>query len=177
MRPSQIRTLHRPADITVVLLVMDGLGGLPTTESQLTELEAARLRNHSWHPVPALLWGRTCRPDPVQQFGESSCLAGGLGPRLPATDLIPLAFAHGGRLKPDVVLMDVSMPNMNGIEATRIISNRWPDTRIIGLSMHEREDMAVSILDAGAEAYVSKADGSDQLLTAIRADALRVSPT
>ncbi len=58
----------------------------------------AGLRNHSWHPVPALLWGSTCRPDPVQQFGESSCLAGGLGPRLPATDLMPLAFAHAGRL-------------------------------------------------------------------------------
>ncbi len=82
-----------------------------------------------------------------------------------------------GRLKPDIVLMDVSMPNMNGIEATGIISNRWPDTRIIGLSMHEREDIAVSILDAGAEAYVCKADGSDQLLTAIRADTLRVTPT
>jgi 2,3-bisphosphoglycerate-independent phosphoglycerate mutase len=58
----------------------------------------AGLRNHSWHPVPALLWGSACRPDPVQQFGESSCLAGGLGPRLPATDLMPLAFAHAGRL-------------------------------------------------------------------------------
>lgn len=58
----------------------------------------ARLRSHSWHPVPVLLWSPSCRPDPVQQFGESSCLAGGLGPRLPAKDLMPLAFAHAGRL-------------------------------------------------------------------------------
>lgn len=86
------------------------------------------------------------------------------------------AVALTGQLKPDVVLMDVSMPRMNGIEATGIISNRWPNVRIIGLSMHEREDMAVAILDAGAEAYVCKADGSDQLLTAIRADTIDVSP-
>ena len=58
----------------------------------------ARMRYHSWHPVPALLWAETCRPDPVTQFGERACMAGGLGPRFPVTDLLPLALAHAGRL-------------------------------------------------------------------------------
>jgi signal transduction histidine kinase/ActR/RegA family two-component response regulator len=87
------------------------------------------------------------------------------------------AVALTDTLRPDVVLMDVSMPTMNGIEATAAITSRWPDTRIIGLSMHEREDMARAILDAGAEAYVSKADGSDQLLDAIRSDTADAKPT
>ena len=59
----------------------------------------ATLRAHSWHPVPALLWSRHCRPDGVRQFGERACLAGGMGPRFPAVDLLPLALAHARRLK------------------------------------------------------------------------------
>jgi len=59
----------------------------------------AALEQHSWHPVPALLWSRHCRADRVQEFGESACLAGGLGPRFPATDLLPLALANAGRLE------------------------------------------------------------------------------
>jgi 2,3-bisphosphoglycerate-independent phosphoglycerate mutase len=57
----------------------------------------SKLRSHSWHPVPVLLWARTCRPDPVTEFGESYCLRGGLG-QLPAMYLLPLALAHAGRL-------------------------------------------------------------------------------
>jgi 2,3-bisphosphoglycerate-independent phosphoglycerate mutase len=51
------------------------------------------LRSHSWHPVPTLLWARTCRPDPVTEFGESYCLHGGLG-QFQAMYLLPLALAH-----------------------------------------------------------------------------------
>ncbi len=59
----------------------------------------ALLKYHSWHPVPTLLWSPHCRPDGVEQFGERACLVGGLGPRLPATDLMPLALAHALRLE------------------------------------------------------------------------------
>ena len=58
----------------------------------------AYLKSHSWHPVPVLLWSKYCRPDGVQRFGEKDCLSGGLGPRLPAVDLLPLALANAGRL-------------------------------------------------------------------------------
>jgi 2,3-bisphosphoglycerate-independent phosphoglycerate mutase len=57
----------------------------------------SKLRSHSWHPVPTLLWARTCRPDPVTEFGESYCLRGGLG-QFRAKYLLPMAMAHAGRL-------------------------------------------------------------------------------
>jgi len=57
----------------------------------------AKLRSHSWHPVPVLLASDTCRPDLVERFGERPCLSGGLG-QLEAKSLLPLALAHAGRL-------------------------------------------------------------------------------
>ncbi len=57
----------------------------------------ARLKSHSWHPVPAMLWSSHCRPDEVSQFGERACMRGGLG-TFPATDLLPLAMANALRL-------------------------------------------------------------------------------
>ncbi len=57
----------------------------------------SKLRGHSWHPVPTVLWAPTCRPDPVTEFGESYCLRGGLG-HFKAKYLLPLALAHAGRL-------------------------------------------------------------------------------
>ncbi len=57
----------------------------------------SKLRSHSWHPVPTLLWSPTCRPDPVTEFGESYCLHGGLG-QFQARYLLPLAMAHARRL-------------------------------------------------------------------------------
>lgn len=59
----------------------------------------ARLRSHSWHPVPVLLWSRYCRPDSVDRFSERACMAGGLGPRLQAVDLMPLVLANALRLQ------------------------------------------------------------------------------
>ena len=57
----------------------------------------SKLRSHSWHPVPTLLWAKTCRPDDVSEFGEAQCLRGGLG-QFQAMYLLPLALAHAGRL-------------------------------------------------------------------------------
>jgi 2,3-bisphosphoglycerate-independent phosphoglycerate mutase len=57
----------------------------------------SKLRSHSWHPVPVLLWSQNCRPDGMVEFGESFCLRGGLG-QIQAMYLLPLAMAHAGRL-------------------------------------------------------------------------------
>jgi 2,3-bisphosphoglycerate-independent phosphoglycerate mutase len=57
----------------------------------------SKLRSHSWHPVPTLLWSATCRPDPVVEFGETYCLRGGLG-HFRAMYLLPMALAHAQRL-------------------------------------------------------------------------------
>ncbi len=59
----------------------------------------AVMQSHSWHPVSTILWSENVRPDNVTAFGERDCTAGALGPRFPATDLLPLALAHAGRLK------------------------------------------------------------------------------
>jgi 2,3-bisphosphoglycerate-independent phosphoglycerate mutase len=57
----------------------------------------SKLKSHSWHPVPTLLWSRSCRADGVVEFGESYCLRGGLG-QFEAKYLMSLAMAHAGRL-------------------------------------------------------------------------------
>lgn len=54
---------------------------------------------HSWHPVPVLLSSRFCRPDEVETFGERALLHGALGPRIPATHIMPLAMANAMRLR------------------------------------------------------------------------------
>ena len=57
------------------------------------------MKQHSWHPVPVLFYGKTCRPDGIASFGERACLQGGLGVRFPAYELMSLAMAHAGRLE------------------------------------------------------------------------------
>lgn len=71
-------------------------------------------------------------------------------------------------LTPDVVLMDVSMPEMNGVEATRAIRERLPETRIIAVSMHSNPELVCRALDAGAAGYLVKRAAGRELLQAIR---------
>jgi len=71
------------------------------------------------------------------------------------------------QLQPDLVLMDVSMPEMNGIEATRRIKAELPNTRVLGLSAHEDDFFAREMLAAGAEAFLSKSASPAELLKAI----------
>ncbi len=72
------------------------------------------------------------------------------------------------QLRPDVVVMDVSLPLINGDEATRQILNHLPGTRVIALSMYEEADTVARMHRAGAEAYLLKTAPSDELLAAIR---------
>lgn len=72
------------------------------------------------------------------------------------------------RTEPDVIVMDVTMPRLNGVEATRRITAELSDVRVIGLSMHEQDEMAQAMREAGATAYLPKGDSSDALITTIR---------
>lgn len=78
------------------------------------------------------------------------------------------AVALARRLKPDVVLMDVNMPGMDGIEATRQISRGVRRTSVIGFSIHEDKHIAEAIKKAGACAYVAKQESPDKLYAVIR---------
>ena len=71
-------------------------------------------------------------------------------------------------LRPDVIVMDVAMPQMNGIEATRRVRELLPRVRVVGLSMHEEDDMARAMLDAGANVYLRKDGSLERLVEAIR---------
>jgi two-component system, NarL family, response regulator NreC len=72
-------------------------------------------------------------------------------------------------LAPDVVLMDISMPDMNGIEATRRIKELCPDVAVLALTMHEDDQYFFEMLAAGASGYVPKRAAPDDLTSAIRA--------
>ncbi|WP_218597995.1 response regulator transcription factor [Polaribacter sp. NJDZ03] len=71
------------------------------------------------------------------------------------------------KLLPNVIVMDVAMPGLNGIEATRQIHKNNPDIKIIGLSMHSSKQFIQSMFKAGAFAYLLKDGDSDELITAI----------
>ena len=70
--------------------------------------------------------------------------------------------------RPDVVLMDVTMPGMNGIEATRQLKMCCPSVAVLALTIHEEEDYFFRMLDAGASGYIPKRAAPDDLLRAIR---------
>jgi signal transduction histidine kinase/ActR/RegA family two-component response regulator len=79
------------------------------------------------------------------------------------------ALALARTLMPDVVLMDLAMPVMDGIDATRILTSELPKVQVIGLTMHEETDQVRALLAAGAVACLSKRDSADEILAAIRA--------
>jgi DNA-binding NarL/FixJ family response regulator len=72
------------------------------------------------------------------------------------------------RIRPDVIVMDITMPRLNGVEATRRITAALPQMRVIGLSMHEQAGMAEAMRRAGAVDYFPKDGLVEQLVAAIR---------
>ena len=79
------------------------------------------------------------------------------------------AVAAAERLKPDVVVMDLSMPEMDGREATRIILEKQIPTRILMLTMHAEEDYLMPALEAGVAGYLVKSAADRELVAAVRA--------
>lgn len=73
------------------------------------------------------------------------------------------------QMAPDIVCMDIGMPNLNGIEATRRLLDLFPKMRVIGLSAYTEKHFVLDMLNAGALGYIAKASAGDQLLHAIRA--------
>lgn len=94
--------------------------------------------------------------------------------RMPEVEIV--GKAHNGRaaldlvkeLKPDLVLMDINMPHMDGIEATKRMAKASPDTRVIVLSMYGHREFVLELLDSGVGGYLLKTAGKDELMEAIR---------
>jgi two-component system, NarL family, response regulator NreC len=92
-------------------------------------------------------------------------------------DIIVIAEAGDGYeavekaldLKPDVVVLDISMPRLNGLEAARRIRRRLPACRVLVLTMHEAEEYVVRMVRAGVSGYLVKDGAASELITAIRA--------
>jgi DNA-binding NarL/FixJ family response regulator len=79
------------------------------------------------------------------------------------------AVALAEQLKPEIVVMDISMPDLNGLEAARRIHKLFPKTGILILSMHFSDQLVRDIVDAGARAYIVKSDADRDLVSAVEA--------
>ncbi|MFW6313058.1 MAG: response regulator [Spirochaetota bacterium] len=88
------------------------------------------------------------------------CVVGEAADGLEAIDLVR-------ELRPDVVIMDVSMPRMDGVQATRRIHREFPDVQVVALSMYDDDHISRTMCEAGAESFVRKTDSSTELLKAI----------
>jgi two-component system, NarL family, response regulator NreC len=92
------------------------------------------------------------------------------------TDIELVGEAENGRelveltkkLKPDVIITDIKMPIMDGIDATQKISEKYPDIGIIGLSMFDEDDLIIDMLEAGAKGFLIKNAGKLEITEAIR---------
>jgi DNA-binding NarL/FixJ family response regulator len=77
------------------------------------------------------------------------------------------AVEQSRRLRPDVVVMDLSLPELNGLDATRQILKDAPDIEVLVLTMHHSEELARDLLQAGARGYVLKSDADQNLIAAV----------
>src|SRR5580693_6832680 len=78
------------------------------------------------------------------------------------------AVEKANKLKPDVAIVDISMPDLDGLQVTRQIREAAPDTEVVVLTMHESDQMVRRVLDAGALGYVLKSDLAAHLVKAVK---------
>ena len=96
-------------------------------------------------------------------------LAGSFGQAAPAIEVVESAVANGGRSAWDLVLMDIEMPGINGIEATRRLKRLCPELTIIVLTVFEEPETILQAICAGADGYLLKRSRAGELLSGIRA--------
>jgi two-component system NarL family response regulator len=110
---------------------------------------------------------------PMVQSGLSSCLS--FYEDIQIVGAISdgaLALDTAIETQPDVILMDISMPKLNGIDASEVILEKLPETRILIFSMHENAEFVTSAMQAGAYGYILKNTSSEEVYKAIKAVAV-----
>jgi len=120
------------------------------------------------------------KPIRVMLVDDHAVVRSGLGAFLLAFDDLELVGEAGGgeeavrlceQLQPDVVMMDLVMPGMDGAAATRAIRERWPQVQVVALTSFKEKDLVEGALQAGAIGYLIKNVSADELADAIRAAA------
>jgi NarL family two-component system response regulator LiaR len=118
------------------------------------------------------------KPIRVLLVDDHAVVRSGLGAFLLVYDDLELVGDAGGgeeavrlceKLQPDVVLMDLVMPGMDGAAATRVIRERWPHVQVVALTSFKEKDLVQGVLEAGAIGYMLKNVSADELADAIRA--------
>lgn len=108
---------------------------------------------------------------------DHAVVRSGLGAVLDASEGVELVGEAGDgeeaievceTLKPDVVLMDLQMPKMDGVEATKVIRDRWPQIHIIALTSYKEKEYVEGVLKAGATSYLLKNVSAEELVSAIK---------
>jgi len=79
------------------------------------------------------------------------------------------AVAKANELKPDIAILDITMPSLNGLDATKQIAKLSPRTKVLILSIHESDQLIQKVLDAGARGYILKADAGRDFIKAVKA--------
>lgn len=150
-----IDSSHGPAADSLTAVTLEPLGSAPP-------LRAGKANSKG--PIRVLI----VDDHPVVRKGLSSCLS-----RL--KEVLVVGEACDGRealrkakeLGPDIVLMDIDMPNMNGLTATELLHKDIPGVKVLVLSMHSQSDYVVRILQSGARGYVLKEAPTEELVKAI----------
>jgi two-component system response regulator NreC len=79
------------------------------------------------------------------------------------------AVSLTSELKPDIVILDIGMPELNGLDAARQIKKKLPETEVLIFTGHETEELVHDVFDSGARSYIMKTDAADHLIDALKA--------